>query len=110
ELADMLLADDLGSLAPRLGRHDLVLGQDTEGGEVTVPAYGTTLLVAGTSGGGKSTVISGLIERLGERGYQHCVVDPEGDYTSYEGGVVLGDAQHAPTPHEVMDVLAVADR
>ena len=110
ELVDMMLADDLASLAPRLGRHDIPLGHDGDGRLVPIPAHGATVLVAGTSGGGKSTVVTGLIERLGEHGYQHCVVDPEGDYASYEGGVVLGDAQHAPTAQELMDVLAAPER
>src|SRR6185295_18271721 len=83
ELVDMMLADDLAQLAPRLGRHDLPLGHDVEGRPVTVPAYGATVLIAGTSGGGKSTIVTGLIERLAEKGYQHCVVDPEGDYSKY---------------------------
>jgi hydroxymethylpyrimidine pyrophosphatase-like HAD family hydrolase len=110
ELAAMMLADDLASLAPRLHRHDLLLGHDGDGRAVTLPAHGATVLVAGTSGGGKSTVVTGLIERMAERGYQHCVVDPEGDYATYQGGVVLGDAEHAPTMHEVMDVLTAPDR
>jgi len=110
ELVDMMLADDLAQLAPRLGRHDLPLGHDVEGRPMTVPAYGATVLIAGTSGGGKSTIVTGLIERLAEKGYQHCVVDPEGDYSKYEGGVVLGDTQHPPAAHEVLDVLAVPER
>jgi hydroxymethylpyrimidine pyrophosphatase-like HAD family hydrolase len=110
ELADMLLGDDLASLAARLTRHDLPLGQAADGRPITVPAYGATVLIAGTSGGGKSSVVTGLVERLAERGYQHAVVDPEGDYASYESAVVLGEAQNPPALREVMDVIAAPGR
>ena len=46
----------------------------------------------------------------GDDGYQHCVIDPEGDYARYEGGVVHGYAQHPPAAQEVMDVLAAPER
>ena len=55
------------------------------------------MLVAGTSGSGKSTITTGILERLAEQGYQFVVVDPEGDYSTLEGAVVLGDPQQAPT-------------
>jgi hypothetical protein len=60
---------------------------------------------AGTSGSGKSTFAVGFLERLAERGYQFCVIDPEGDYAGFEGAVVLGDAKRAPLVKEVTDVL-----
>ena len=39
-----------------------------------------SLLLTGTSGGGKSTLTTGLLERLAERDFQFVVMDPEGDY------------------------------
>jgi hypothetical protein len=110
ELAQMLLGDDLAALSPRLARHDLPLGHAGDGRVITVPAYGATVLVAGTSGGGKSSIVTGLVERLAERGYQHAIVDPEGDYLSYESAVVLGEAQNSPALREVMDVMAAPGR
>jgi hypothetical protein len=111
ELITRLLATDLEELAPALSRHDIPLGEEKgedggAGSGIVVPAYGTTLLVAGTSGGGKSTVVLGLLERMAALGYQHCIIDPEGDYGSYEHAVVLGDARRAPTADEVLEVLA----
>ena len=47
-------------------------------------------LVVGTSGGGKSTVVAGLVERLRAANYNFCIIDPEGDYDSVESAVVLG--------------------
>ena len=53
-------------------------------------------LVVGTSGGGKSTVVAGLVERLRAADYSFCIIDPEGDYDSVESAVVLGSPEHAP--------------
>ncbi|HVX94969.1 MAG TPA: HAD-IIB family hydrolase [Polyangia bacterium] len=107
ELAERLIATDLEELGPRLARHDLPLGRALEtGAEISLPAYGVSLLVAGTSGAGKSTAIAGIGERLSNRGYQHVIIDPEGDYGSYERAIVLGDAHSVPTVEEVREVLA----
>lgn len=109
-VVDALLGDDLAALAPRLTRHDVVLGIDEAAREVRVPAHGGSLLVTGTSGGGKSTLVTGLVERMTAQGYQQCIIDPEGDYAHDEGAVVLGSAKHAPTVDEVIDVLAAPGR
>ena len=107
ELVERLLATDLAELGGQLARHDIPLGRvAADGAPLALPAYGAGVLVAGTSGGGKSTVVAGLLERMAERGYQHCIVDPEGDFASYEQAVVLGDARRAPTTKEAVDVLA----
>jgi HAD superfamily hydrolase (TIGR01484 family) len=107
ELAERLIATDLEELTTRLVRHDLPLGRAIEtGAEIRLPAYGASLLVAGTSGAGKSTAIAGFGERLSDRGYQHVIIDPEGDYGSYDRAIVLGDAHAVPTVEEVKEVLA----
>jgi HAD superfamily hydrolase (TIGR01484 family) len=105
ELVEQLVASDLAGLADRLERHSLVLGTDASGAELRIPVHGPPVLVAGTSGGGKSTLASGLIEQLGEQGYQFCIVDPEGDFADLPNVPSLGDAKHAPTVTEVMEVL-----
>jgi hydroxymethylpyrimidine pyrophosphatase-like HAD family hydrolase len=105
-LIEALLSDDLALLAPRLTRHDVALGKDDAEREVRLPAYGASMLVAGTSGGGKSAIVTGLVERMTGQGYQQCIIDPEGDYVHAEGAVVLANAKHAPTVDEVIDVLA----
>jgi HAD superfamily hydrolase (TIGR01484 family) len=110
ELVERLLRTDLVDLEPRLVRHTIAVGTTGSGEEVALPPYGTSVLIAGPSGSGKSTLASALMERLMERAYQICVVDPEGDYVNLPGALVLGDQQSAPPPDEVLDVLDAPDR
>lgn len=105
ELIDRVLASDLAELTPLLARHDIPIGEDACGETLRLPAYGATLLLAGTSGGGKSTLVTAFVEQLAERGYQFCIVDPEGDYSALPGAGVVGDRQSAPTPNEVLKLL-----
>ncbi|MET0412306.1 MAG: HAD-IIB family hydrolase [Polyangiaceae bacterium] len=105
ELIERLLANDLMDMAPALGRHDIPIGHDANEVQEMLPAYGSTFLVAGTSGGGKSTLITAFVEQLNERGYQFCIIDPEGDYGTLPGAAVVGDRQSAPTVNEVLKLL-----
>jgi hydroxymethylpyrimidine pyrophosphatase-like HAD family hydrolase/energy-coupling factor transporter ATP-binding protein EcfA2 len=105
ELIAALVGNDLRTHAPRLRRHDLLLGQEAGGREVSLPAADARVLVAGPSGSGKSTLTTGLLERLIEAGYQVCLIDPEGDYDAFPGMVTLGDEQRPPNPDEIMQLL-----
>ena len=53
------------------------------------------VLLAGTSGGGKTTLATGIIERLIEQAYQVCVIDPEGDYAHLEDTIMLGSSNRS---------------
>ena len=64
------------------------------------------MLLAGTSGIGKSTLATALIERFVKAGFQFCVLDPEGDYEELEDAVVIGDADQAPSEREIFDLLS----
>ena len=105
ELADKLVTSDLSELEPSLTRHEILLGAREDGQEIRVKPYGTNVLVAGTSGSGKSTFAIGFLERLIEHGYQFCIIDPEGDYQNFEGGVVFGEATKAPLLDEIYNFL-----
>ncbi len=105
ELIDEILKDDLRSLAGKLTRHYINVGSRPCGEEVRIPPYGINLLVAGSSGGGKSTFATGLLERFSEGGYQFCVIDPEGDYEDPDNALMLGDSHDAPSVDEVLQVL-----
>ncbi len=110
ELIDRIIASDLSELEDRLRRYDIPLGARDDGGETSIRPYGVNLLIAGSSQGGKTTLATGLIERMAERGYQLCIIDPEGDYSELEYAVALGDPKSPPALDEVMQLLAEPDR
>ncbi|MGH7999020.1 MAG: HAD-IIB family hydrolase [Brasilonema sp.] len=105
ELIDKLLDSDLSEIDTQLERHNILLGTREDGTEVHMKAYGSSVLLSGTSGGGKSTLATGVLERIAEQKYQFCIIDPEGDYENFEGGVVLGDAKRSPRVEEMLDLL-----
>jgi hydroxymethylpyrimidine pyrophosphatase-like HAD family hydrolase len=115
EIVDALLRNDAARLTPRPGRRAILIGKRAEGGMLSIPARDGAILCAGMSGGGKSTVVTGFLERLGEHGYQYCVVDPEGDYGGIvvgpdEAAVGMGAAHRAPTVDEVTAALSAPHR
>jgi HAD superfamily hydrolase (TIGR01484 family) len=109
ELINELVADDLRRMESRLLRHHILLGTDERGEEIRVSPYGMNLLLAGSSGSGKSTLATGVLERLAEQRYQFCIIDPEGDYESFEGAIILGNAQRAPNVTEILQLLENPD-
>ena len=64
-----------------------------------------TLLIAGSSGVGKSTLATALAERFIERRFQFCIIDPEGDYEGLEGAVGVGDGKTVPTKAQAVALL-----
>lgn len=110
ELIDLLVEDDLADLATQLTRHHLLLGTDEDGTEVALPPYGNSILVAGPSASGKSTSTTALLERMAEKKYQFCVIDPEGDYGEFTPAVHLGTNDRAPVVEEILDVLKRPDQ
>jgi hydroxymethylpyrimidine pyrophosphatase-like HAD family hydrolase len=106
ELIERLLSTDLADLEPHLQRHHILLGTDTDtNAEISLKPYGVNVLLAGTSGGGKTTLATGIIERLLEQTYQVCIIDPEGDYADLEGTIMLGSSSRSPDPEEVLQLL-----
>ena len=103
ELIEHLIRSDLADLAPRRARHVISVGR-VDGDVRTFDAYGPNLLLAGGPGGGKSTFATALLEQLAERGYQYCVVDPEGDYGDLDA-LSLGGAEQAPALDDVLALL-----
>jgi HAD superfamily hydrolase (TIGR01484 family) len=107
ELIEEWLANDLSERPRRHGKVTLSLGHNASGEAYGVPAQGTRLLVCGRSGSGKSSLTSALLEQLTDAEYQYCLIDPEGDFQTSPGRVVMGDAEHRPDPVEVVKALAV---
>ena len=104
ELARLLVDDDLAQAPRRASRKDATLGTAPDGAPVAVSPF-ETVLVAGSSGAGKSTVVTALLEQMRELGFQFCVIDPEGDYAEMRDTVVIGDGKQLPRIPEVMDLL-----
>ena len=105
EVVRHLLADDFAEVEPRLVRHEIPLGEDEQGRPLRLQPYGRGVLIAGPSGGGKSTLTGGFLERLRHAGYQSCIIDPEGDYQEIEGITALGGRSRVPSVQEALDVL-----
>jgi HAD superfamily hydrolase (TIGR01484 family) len=105
ELIDELIANDLSDLGQSLEKHYVDLGTRPDGRAVRLPPYGYPVLVAGSSGSGKSTFADGVIGRLIEKDYQVCIVDPEGDFGSLPNVVPLGNHWRSPSVGEVLSIL-----
>jgi HAD superfamily hydrolase (TIGR01484 family) len=106
ELIDRLLTQDMQESSFLPERHSILLGKLNADKEVYIQLLDRNILLAGTSGGGKSTLATGMLERIIEKGYQFCIIDPEGDYQNLDGTIVLGNAQQIPNPTEVLAILS----
>lgn len=102
EVIDALLADERGYTDRAAARRKIRLGED--GTAMLRPEHGA-VLIAGSSGIGKSTLATAIMEKLAGQGFQICVFDPEGDYEDMPESIVLGDAQRAPVVDEILDIL-----
>lgn len=105
QFIEQIIEDDLASQSERIDRrHRIALGKLQDGVlDVSVACRG--VLIAGTSGGGKSTMASAIIERVAEGGYQYTILDPEGDFSDLEGAIAVGDAESEPNLATVSDVI-----
>ncbi|WP_018174178.1 MULTISPECIES: HAD family hydrolase [unclassified Thioalkalivibrio] len=105
ELIDDLIANDLRRLDSRLEQHLIPLGTAADGRLINLSPFGHNMLVAGPSSSGKSTFAAGIIERLIEKDFQVCIVDPEGDYGTLADVVALGNQWRAPAVTEILSIL-----
>jgi len=105
ELIGKLLKNDLADLDKKLTRHYLELGKKFDGAVYGIQPYRAGILLAGTSGGGKTTLTALFLESLVAKKYQFCLIDPEGDYIELSHSVVVGDAEHLPLIEEIIKLL-----
>lgn len=105
ELIGKLMKRD-HDLVPRR-RGGIVLGT-AEGDDIYLSPT-DTVLIAGSSGIGKSTLATALTERFVESRFQFCIFDPEGDYDGLEGAIRLGDGATVPTKAQVLDLVENPD-
>jgi hypothetical protein len=108
-----MIADDLASFEPKLARHRIPLGDCDEKRPATLGAYGETVLLTGVPEAGKAVATTTLLEALGDRKYQFCVIDPKGDYAELEDlehTVTVGDTDRTPSYDEMIRLLEKPDR
>ena len=103
EFMRMIEERDLRILSPE--RQGLRLGATAQGEDVYIEPSLGAVLIAGSSGIGKSTLATALTERMAERGLEFCVLDPEGDYAELEHAVSKGDAKSPPVTGEIVDLI-----
>lgn len=105
ELIERLLGDESALAAASAPRKQVLLGWDGAGAEVRFAPQAACVLVAGPSGGGKTTVATAILEAIVRQGFQFCAADPEGDYTSFPGAINVGGPKQKPEQEEVTRLL-----
>jgi hypothetical protein len=105
EIVRRILDGDLAEIAPTIERQTIEIALDPQGEPVRLHPQCGGMLIAGTSGGGKSTAATGIIEKIIECGFQLCVIDPEGDYADLDDAMVLGDAKSPPRLPQITELL-----
>jgi hydroxymethylpyrimidine pyrophosphatase-like HAD family hydrolase len=105
ELIDRILASDLEELWTTSTRDDITIGRTDEGEVVRLASRDGTVLIAGASGAGKTSLTAALLEQLREHRFQFLVIDPEGDYDELEGAIALRGADRRALADETLRVL-----
>ena len=106
ELIHEMLEDDLRRYDDRLNRSTITVGVEF-GAERSVNFIPNrnTVLVAGASASGKSSAVAGILEEFADKGYQFCVIDPEGDFENFAGALPIGSPSDPPDPNVVAKAL-----
>ncbi len=105
ELIDLLLEKDVDAFAPFKRRGLVQAAVRPDGSPVFMRPHGGGALIAGLSGGGKSTLSTALLEGVIAGGFQVCVFDPEGDYANLPSTVAVGEAKAPPRLAEMLNTL-----
>jgi hypothetical protein len=108
QLIDRMLDDDLVSLT--LGRHDFLMGDVEEDGELRVPAHGANMLLAGADLPPLGRAVVRLLDQIQEAEYQSCVLDWDGSLPVTHREVSLGTVDRPPTVDELFHALSAPDR
>jgi HAD superfamily hydrolase (TIGR01484 family) len=103
ELMEMICRDDARIVLPE--RHGILIGKDRSNDEIFLEPYRGSVLIAGSSGIGKSTLATALTERMVEKQFEFCIFDPEGDYDELDHAVSVGDSKTPPQPGEALKLL-----
>lgn len=102
ELIGEMLYNDEGLAALPRNRVPIGTGPNDEPIELR-PS--DVLLIAGSSGIGKSTLATALTEQLIGKEQQFVILDPEGDYTELKNAVQVGEEKIPPTHKQALELL-----
>jgi len=106
ELITTWVEDEPRLLDAAVARHSVPVGNAVEDKrEIFLRPDRGSVLITGTSGGGKSTLATALLERLAAAGFQLCLFDPEGDYGAFADAVTFGDAATPVAPEPVLNAV-----
>lgn len=103
ELVQMICSEDARLIRPE--RHGILVGEAQDKKNVYLESHRGSVLIAGSSGIGKSTLATALTEGMVEKEFEFCIFDPEGDYEDLADAVSTGGAESPPNPDEVLKLL-----
>jgi hydroxymethylpyrimidine pyrophosphatase-like HAD family hydrolase len=110
ELLALIIEKDADAFGIKLKHGSVEIGRYQDGRPILIHPHAGALLIAGLSGGGKSTLTQAIFERIVAHAFQVCVIDPEGDYANSRLAVVVGDAKAPPRLGEALKVIEEPDR
>ncbi|MBU1312541.1 MAG: Cof-type HAD-IIB family hydrolase [Alphaproteobacteria bacterium] len=102
ELVDRIIDQDLAAVPAT--RHGLTVGRSNGTERAIQPT--DVVLIIGSSGSGKSSFATLLIEQMETRQQQYCIVDPEGDYETVDDAYTIGSREAAPSLDAVRSLLS----
>ena len=107
ELIHQMLEDDLERYDCGLARSLISVGTDANASmrQVCLVPNRNSVLVAGASASGKSSAVAGILEEFAEKGYQFCLIDPEGDFENLAGALPVGSSSESPDSNVVAKAL-----
>lgn len=103
ELIDRLLEDDFGVIPA--SRRGVSLGIDSDANHTWLTPQ-DSLLIIGGSGSGKSRFTTALVERMIDKSFDVCLLDPEGEYETLDRVVAIGDEMQAGSIDEALRLLS----
>jgi HAD superfamily hydrolase (TIGR01484 family) len=102
ELIQKVIREDARIIPP--SRHGILVGTDRSGQKVYLEPD-CRVLIAGESESGKSMFATLLTERMAEKQFEFCVIDPEGDYEGLRHAVCIGRDCTSPTTEEALTLV-----
>jgi hydroxymethylpyrimidine pyrophosphatase-like HAD family hydrolase len=105
ELIELVMKEDADAFGPSLNHGAVEIGRYPDGRPLLIHPHSRGAMIAGLSGGGKSTMAQAIFERIAARAFQTWIIDPEGDYANSRLATVIGDAKAPPRLPEVLKAL-----